>query len=134
MSFRHRSEKDIVIFSLSGKIMSCEDAVPIRDQVKDYIDHGRRKFVIDMSDVPWINSEGIGLLAMTMATIKGADGKMVLASVNEKVEKVLTITKLDSLLKQCENCEAAIHIKHGQPSNINSKPISPPIWSYTGVF
>ncbi len=108
MSFQHRSEKGIVILSLSGKIMSCEDAVPLRDQVKDYIDQGSRQFVVDMADVPWINSEGIGLLAMTMATIKGADGKMVLASVSEKVEKVLTITKFDGLMEQFDNCQTAI--------------------------
>jgi anti-anti-sigma factor len=99
---------EAVIIALSGKIRSCEDAIPVRAVIKEHLSHDKKNFVIDMADVPWMNSEGIGLLASAMATIKAANGKIVLANISEKVEQVLTVTKCNKIIDHFESREAAI--------------------------
>ena len=65
MDFQDLSDGNVVVFALSGKIMSCEDAIPIRAKIKEYLEQNKKNFVIDMADVPWMNSDGLGLLAST---------------------------------------------------------------------
>jgi anti-anti-sigma factor len=98
MKFQDMLDGDIVVIAFSGKIMTCDAAAPLRDKIKDYLARDKKKFVFDMGEVPWMNSEGIGLLATSVATITGVGGKLVLADINEKIEKTLIITKCNTII------------------------------------
>ena len=116
MEFEDTLVGDVVVVILHGKIMAYEDSLPLRERIKEHLESEKTKFVIDMADVPWMNSEGIGLLATAAATVGKAGGKMVLANITKKVESVLTITKCDSIIKHFENRDAAIASLSGTPS------------------
>ena len=108
MTFDCIEDNDVVIFSLSGKILSCEDAKPIRAKIKEYIADGRRKFVFDLEGVPWINSEGVGLIAMSVTSVRNVEGKIVLTGIGEKVKKVLEITGCDKVVGHFQSREEAV--------------------------
>lgn len=108
MEFQDTLDGDIVIIAFSGKIMTCDAAVPLRNTLKDYIGQDKKNFVFDMAEVPWMNSEGIGLLATSAATIMGVGGRLVLADINEKIEKTLIITKCDRIIDYYKSREEAV--------------------------
>ncbi len=108
MTFQELVDGDIVIFALSGKIMAFEECVPLREKLKDYIGRDKRRFIFDMADVSWMNSEGVGLLASAVSTVGKVGGKIVLANIGDKVQRVLAITKCDKILKHFDSREAAI--------------------------
>ena len=114
MTFQDILDGNIVVFALSGKIMIFAECTPLRDKVKEYIALDKTRFVIDMADVPWMNSEGIGMLASTVATVGSAGGKVVLANINEKVKKVLYITGCHTVVEHFDSRQAAIEsLTHG---------------------
>jgi anti-anti-sigma factor len=89
-----RFADDIVIVSLSGKFLAGSDGPYLRQKVKDLIDAGTRKLIIDFSDVPYIDSTGLGFLAGARVTAQNAGTRMVLANVNVHVQKILDDVKL----------------------------------------
>jgi anti-anti-sigma factor len=89
-----RFADDTVIVSLSGKFLAGSDGPYLRQKVKDLIDAGTRKLIIDFSDVPYIDSTGLGFLAGARVTAQNAGTRMVLANVNVHVQKILDDVKL----------------------------------------
>ena len=66
----------------------------LRQKVKDLIDAGTRKLIIDFSDVPYIDSTGLGFLAGARVTAQNAAVRMVLANINTHVREILDDVKL----------------------------------------
>jgi anti-anti-sigma factor len=89
-----RFADDIVIVSLSGRFLAGSDGPYLRQQVKDIIDAGTRKLIIDFSDVPYIDSTGLGFLAGARVTAQNAGTRMVLANLNTHVQRILDDVKL----------------------------------------
>ena len=94
MRITARFADDIVIVSLSGKFLAGSDGPYLRQKVKDLIDAGTRKLIIDFSDVPYIDSTGLGFLAGARVTAQNGGTRMVLANVNVHVQKILDDVKL----------------------------------------
>jgi anti-anti-sigma factor len=89
-----RFADDIVIVSLSGKFLAGSDGPYLRQKVKDFIDAGTRKLILDFSDVPYIDSTGLGFLAGARVTAQNAGTRMVLANLNTHVQRILDDVKL----------------------------------------
>lgn len=94
MRITARFADDIVIVSLSGKFLAGSDGPYLRQKVKDFIDAGTRKLIIDFSDVPYIDSTGLGFLAGARVTAQNSGTRMVLANINTHVQKILDDVKL----------------------------------------
>jgi anti-sigma B factor antagonist len=99
MEFRDRLEKDVVVFELNGKIMSCTDGAPLRERVQQYVQEGKKRFIVDLTGVSWLNSEGVGIIATLMTSIRSDNGTLLLSGMNEKVKKVLSITGCTDVIK-----------------------------------
>jgi anti-anti-sigma factor len=89
-----RFADDVAIVSLSGKFLAGSDGPYLRQKVKDFIDAGTRKLIIDFSEVPYIDSTGLGFLAGARVTAQNAAARMVLANLNTHVRKILDDVKL----------------------------------------
>ena len=94
MRIAARFADDIVIVSLSGKFLAGSDGPYLRQKVKDFIDAGTRKLILDFSDVPYIDSTGLGFLAGARVTAQNAGARMVLANLNTHVQRILDDVKL----------------------------------------
>jgi anti-sigma B factor antagonist len=84
-----RFKDDVAILSLSGKFLAGGDGPYLRQKVKDLMDAGTRKLMVDFADVPYIDSTGLGFLAGARVTVQNAGAKIVLASLNRHVRKIL---------------------------------------------
>jgi anti-sigma B factor antagonist len=105
-----RFADDIAIVSLSGKFLAGSDGPYLRQKVKDLIDAGTSKLIIDFSDVPYIDSTGLGFLAGARVTSQNAGTRMVLANLNAHVRKILDEVKFSQLFVIAPD-EAAAMVK-----------------------
>jgi anti-anti-sigma factor len=103
-----RFNEEVAIMSLTGKFMAGGDGPFLRQKVKDLLEAGSRKLLLDFSGVPYIDSTGLGFLAGSRATVESAGAKLVLAGVNPHVRKVLDDLKLSPLFDILPNESAGI--------------------------
>ena len=89
MRIEVRFNQDAAVVSLSGKFLAGSDGPYLRQKVKDLMEAGAKKLIIDFADVPYIDSTGLGFLAGARVTVQNSSARMVLASVNQHVRKIL---------------------------------------------
>ena len=108
MRIEIRFSDDVAILSLSGKFLAGSDGPFLRQKIKDLMDAGTRKLIIDFADVPYIDSTGLGFLAGARVTVQNAGAGLVLASVNQHVRKILDDVMLTQFFTLAESEAAAI--------------------------
>jgi anti-anti-sigma factor len=80
--------------SLSGKFLAGSDGPYLRQKVKDFIEAGAKKLIVDFSEVPYIDSTGLGFLVGARVTAQNAGVRMVLANLGSHVRKTLDDVQL----------------------------------------
>jgi len=108
MKLTDRLAGDVVVLEPKGKIMGGPDATLLHDMLHDYIDQNKKKVVIDLSKVEWMNSTGLGILISGLTTMRNNGGELKLAGITEKIESLLTITKLITVFDSYDNVDLAI--------------------------
>ena len=103
------SEKDgIVVLSLTGKIMGGPEATEINDKINQLLDEKKNKIVIDLNNVEWMNSSGLGTMMGCMTSLKNSEGELKHSGVTEKVKSLFMITKLITLFETHDTVEEAV--------------------------
>ncbi|MCH7878431.1 MAG: STAS domain-containing protein [candidate division Zixibacteria bacterium] len=108
MKLSDRVENGVAILEPAGKIMGGSDATLLHERLHEHIDKGVKKVVIDLSGVDWVNSTGLGILISGLTTIKSNGGQLKLANVTEKIQSLLTITKLVTVFDSHDTVESAL--------------------------
>ena len=108
MKLTHREMDGVIILEPKGKIMGGPDATVLHDMLHDFIDQKKKKVVIDLSKVEWMNSTGLGILISGLTTLRNNGGELKLACVTEKIESLLTITKLITVFENYDSVEDAV--------------------------
>jgi len=89
-----RQVNGITIVDLSGRITLGEGSVLLRDMVRDLVAKGQRKILLNLADVTYIDSSGIGELVSAFTTVRNEGGDLKLLNLTKKVHDLLQITKL----------------------------------------
>lgn len=113
-----RFKDDVAILGLSGRFLAGSDGPYLRQKVKDLMDAGTKKLIIDFSDVPYIDSTGLGFLAGARVTAQNADCAMVLAGLNRHVRKILEDVNLMQIFPTADSEVAALSLL-SQPQQIS---------------
>jgi len=108
MKLTHTETDGVVILEPKGKIMGGPDATLLHDKLHEFIDQNKKKVVINLAKVEWMNSTGLGILISGLTTMKNNGGELKLAAVTEKIESLLTITKLITVFENYDDVETAI--------------------------
>jgi anti-sigma B factor antagonist len=117
-----RFKEDVAILSLSGKFLAGSDGPYLREKVKDLMEAGTRKLLVDFSDVPYIDSTGLGFLAGARITVQNAGAQMILSSLNLHVRKVLDDVKLTPFFALAESEAAALTLLSGFDAEAGDAP------------
>ena len=99
---------EAVVIELKGNVMGGEDTKEFNDLLHKLIDEGKKNIVVDLSDVKFMNSSGLGMMIGGLTTMKKAGGNLKLARVTEKIESLLIITKLITIFEFFDNVDDAI--------------------------
>ena len=108
MKLSHREQDGIVILEPRGKIMGGPDATVLHDQMHELIAQKKLRVVIDLAKVDWMNSTGLGILIAGLTTMRDNQGELKLAAVTEKIESLLTITKLITVFESYDTVNEAV--------------------------
>jgi anti-sigma B factor antagonist len=107
MKFQDDLQDDVVVFEVSGKIMGGEETTLFHGKIHEYIQQNKKNMIIDLKNVEWMNSVGLGMLISALTTVKNAGGRLVLANI-DKIESILTITRLITVFEHFDTREEAI--------------------------
>ena len=108
MRFKTSQQDDVSILAISGKIMGGPDRDKFHAEIKDLINGGRRKVLLDFGKVPWINSTGLGILISGYASLKQADGRLMICNVNDRVLSLFYTSQLHDIFETHETKESAL--------------------------
>ncbi len=108
MKIKEKIESHVAVLTLSGKMMGGPETTALHDHIRGLINDGITKVVIDLGEVKWMNSSGMGVLMACTTTLKNAKGHLVLARVSEKVQSLLVITQLIKVFETYETVERAV--------------------------
>jgi anti-sigma B factor antagonist len=85
---------DITVLDLSGRITLGEGSVQLRDTVRDLVAKGQKKIVLNLGEVNYMDSSGVGELVTAYTTVKNQGGELKLVNLTKKIEDLMAITKL----------------------------------------
>jgi len=108
MKINARHNDGITVLELKGNIMGGEDETVFYEKLHELIDQDRKRIVLDLSRVEWINSRGLGILISGLSTMRNNGGDLKLAGVADKVKSLLTMTRLITAFDSHETVDDAI--------------------------
>lgn len=108
MKLTSREINDVMILEPRGKIMGGPDAAMLHDRLHEFIKENKKRVIIDLSGVDWMNSTGLGILISGLTTMRNNGGDLKLANVTEKIESLLTITKLITVFENFDSLDQAL--------------------------
>lgn len=97
-----------VIIELKGDVMGGDDTKEFNELLHKLIDEGKKNIVVDLGEVKFMNSSGLGMLISGLTTTKKAEGSLKLARVGEKIQSLLIITKLIQIFDTYESVDEAV--------------------------
>src|SRR5437879_1339586 len=89
-----RQVNGVTVVDLSGRITLGEGSVVLRDTVRELLSKGNKKILLNLGEVNYIDSSGIGELVSAFTTVRNQGGDLKLLNLTKKVHDLLQITKL----------------------------------------
>jgi anti-sigma B factor antagonist len=90
----NRQVGDVTVIDVSGRITLGEGSSTLRDSLRDLVKKNHKKILLNLKDVSYIDSSGIGELVSAYTTITNQGGKLKLLGLTHRVKDLLQITKL----------------------------------------
>src|SRR3954468_19995282 len=103
-----RQVDGITIFDLSGRITLGEGSVVLRDTIREALGKGEKKILLNLGDVTYIDSSGIGELVSAFTAVRKESGELKLLNLTKKVHDLLQITKLYTVFDVKDDEAAAV--------------------------
>ena len=108
MKLTTREVSGVTVVDLSGKITLGEGGTTLRDEVRKLLAKGQKKIVLNLGEVNYIDSSGLGELVSAYTAVKNAGGELKLLSLTSKVRDLLVITKLVTVFDVKDDEAAAV--------------------------
>ena len=94
MQIDQRNSGNVTILDLKGKITLGEGDELLKDKVNSLVNQGHKKIVLNLADVPYIDSAGLGEIVRTYTTVSRHGGSLKLLNLTKRITDLLAITKL----------------------------------------
>ncbi|MBL3656026.1 MULTISPECIES: STAS domain-containing protein [Fulvivirga] len=107
MNVSHELKDQVFILKLEGDLIGEDNGIGIMEIINDHIQNGVRLCMIDISELRYINSSGIGVLITILTKFRNKGGEVCLLKPSESVKKLLIITKLNAIFSIVDSQEEA---------------------------
>ena len=94
MHIDQRAVGDVVVLDLKGRVTMGEGDELLKDKVNSLVNQGHRKIVLNLAEVPYIDSAGLGEIVRTYTTVSRQGGSLKLLNLTKRITDLLSITKL----------------------------------------
>jgi len=108
MKVTTRTVGDVHILDCSGKITLGEGTMAVRNGVREILNGGGKKILLNLGDVNYIDSSGIGELVSSFTTVTNQGGQLKLLNLTKKIQELLAITKLLTVFQVYDSEQGAI--------------------------
>jgi anti-sigma B factor antagonist len=108
MQIEQRSSGDVIVLDLKGKITLGEGDELLKDKVNSLVNQGHRKIVLNLAEVPYIDSAGLGEIVRTYTTVSRQGGALKLLNLTKRITDLLSITKLLTVFETFETEDDAV--------------------------
>jgi anti-sigma B factor antagonist len=108
MKYTHKIADNILFINLQGDLIGEENGLELMDLVNDKINNDVTMCAIDLSEVRYMNSSGIGVLITVLTKFRNKGGEIVLINPSDQIKKLLIITKLNAIFNIVNNESEAI--------------------------
>jgi anti-sigma B factor antagonist len=108
MKIVERQVEDVTILDLHGKILIGEGDDALRDAVTRLVDGGRTKLLLNLADVPYVDSAGLGEIVRCYTTVSRKGGRLKLVNLTKKIQDLLAITKLLTVFETYDSEDEAV--------------------------
>jgi anti-sigma B factor antagonist len=103
-----RQVGDVTVVDVAGRITLGEGSSALRDTMRDMVSKGQKKILLNLGEVSYIDSSGIGELVSGFTTVTNSGGQLKLLGLNKRVKDLLQITKLYTVFDVHEDEAGAI--------------------------
>jgi len=107
MKYQHSVEDSIFVLTLDGDLIGENRGPELMELANEQVNNDLKLCAIDISEVRFINSSGIGVLITILTKFRNVDGEVVLINPSEQVKKLLIITKLNAIFTIVDTKEEA---------------------------
>ena len=108
MQISERAIGDVIVVDLKGKITLGEGDEMLKDKVNSLVNQGYRKIILNLADVPYIDSAGLGEIVRTYTTVSRQGGSLKLLNLTKKITDLLAITKLLTVFETFDSEDEAV--------------------------
>ncbi|PYU89088.1 MAG: anti-sigma factor antagonist [Acidobacteria bacterium] len=108
MKIETRKVGDVTVLDCSGKITLGEGTMAVRNSVREILKNGGMKIILNLGDVNYIDSSGIGELVSSYTTVTNGGGQLKLLNLTKKIQELLAITKLLTVFQVYNDERAAV--------------------------
>ena len=109
MSFTISEKYNCVVIEFKGNVMGGPDTVSLNEKLHDLIESGKTNVVVDLAQVKFMNSSGLGMLIGALTTMRKAGGDLRIANASDKIESLLIVTKLITVFKHYPSLDEAVN-------------------------
>jgi anti-sigma B factor antagonist len=108
MQIEERLVGDVVMLDLKGKITLGEGDELLKDKVNSLVNQGHKKIVLNLAEVPYIDSAGLGEVVRTYTTVSRQGGSLKLLNLTKRITDLLSITKLLTVFETFDSENEAV--------------------------
>ncbi len=109
LNINERQAGDVTVLDLSGKITIGEGSVALRAAIRRLLEEGKKRILLNLAGVSYVDSSGIGELVSSYTAINKEGGQLKLLNLTQKIQDLLTITKLLTVFDVYDNEAEALN-------------------------
>ena len=103
MQIEERSAGDVIVLDLKGKMTLGEGDELLKDKINSLLQQGRKKVILNLDGVPYIDSAGLGQIVGGYTTLARQGGTLKLLNLTKRITDLLSITKLLTVFETYDN-------------------------------
>jgi anti-sigma B factor antagonist len=108
MQISERETGSVMVLDLSGKITLGDGDTLLKDKLHSLLHQGKKKVLLNLADVSYVDSAGLGALVSAYTTVTREGGSLKLANITRKLQDLLSITKLLTVFETFDSVDEAL--------------------------
>jgi anti-sigma B factor antagonist len=108
MQISERSVGDVAILDVKGRITLGDGDELLKDKVNQLVNAGKKKIILNLAEVPYVDSAGLGEIVRTYTTVSRQGGSLKLLNLTKRISDLLAITKLLTVFETFDSEDEAI--------------------------
>lgn len=108
MKIKQEAIGNVYVIRLSGQLMGGPDADAVRETILSILNQGYKNLLVDLKDISWVNSTGLGILISSHITVSNNGGHLRLMRVSKRIDSIFMVTRLNTVFQVFDTEEEAL--------------------------